>query len=72
MLRQNALNLPRNFRFGASLGGLLASFGAQLGAKGFPKFIILAASRTKTSKNDVLNDASEKARGFDGILMGKT
>ena len=58
--------------FFAPLGRFWASFGAQLGAKGLPKSRYRAPSRSKTSKNEVLNDASEKAQVFDGIWMGKT
>ena len=42
------------------------------GRQGAPKSTVLASSRTKISKNDVQNEALEKACVFDGILLGKT
>ena len=48
------------------------AFGRQLGAKGLPKSTVLASSRIKVSKNDVQNEASEKALVFNRNLFGKS
>ena len=54
--------------FGAfleQLGRCGSAFCAQLGAKGLPKSSFLASSRIKISKNEILNEALEKACVFD-------
>ena len=42
------------------------------GCQGTPKIDVLAPSRIKISKNDVQNEASEKASVFNRKLFGKS
>ena len=56
----------------APLGRFCVPFWGQLGAKGLSKSIILASSRTKISRNDIQNEASEKASAFYSKMFGRS
>ena len=66
-LPKMALRLPRNFGFLVPLGRFWAPFWDPAGRQGVPKSSILASRRAKMSKNEVQNEASEKAWNFNWI-----